>query len=193
MFLYSNYKGVSGIYQIKNLSNNKCYIGSAKDLYIRFHNHLSRLLKGNHFNIKLQNAWNKYGEDNFHFDIISFCKVEELESLEQHFIDSLKPYYNIRLEVSGTQRGVKWRKESREKLSKTRTKGPIYEYSLEGLFIKEWSNTLEVVKALKYTPSMVRDNLNGKLRKCKNSIFKYSKESKIEPYVFVYGWRKRNK
>lgn len=62
-------KNKSGIYSFLNLVNGKRYVGSSVDLYNRLHVHN---LKNN----KAQNAWNKYGEDNFIYNIIEFCDAD---------------------------------------------------------------------------------------------------------------------
>lgn len=87
---------ISGIYQIKNRINNKRYIGSAVNLKKRWRQHLNNLCRRRHYNKHLQAAFNKYGEEAFVFSILE--KVEEPENLigcEQHYLDILKPEYNI--------------------------------------------------------------------------------------------------
>ena len=76
-----------GIYEIKCLSNGKSYLGSSSNLKKRFSNHKSRLRSSEHGNIHLQNAWNKYGEKNFSFEILEYCTHEELISKEQEWLD----------------------------------------------------------------------------------------------------------
>ena len=58
-----------GIYKITNLINNKFYIGSSSDLKKRLYEHRRELNLGVHANKHLQSAWNKYGEENFKFEI----------------------------------------------------------------------------------------------------------------------------
>ena len=59
-----------GIYSITNKLNNKKYIGStAKSFKARFTQHKSKLNLGKHHCSHLQNAYNKYGGDNFVFRI----------------------------------------------------------------------------------------------------------------------------
>lgn len=54
-----------GVYLIFNLINGKRYVGSSKDIYNRFYEHIHNLNHQKGHNAHLQNAWNKYGEDNF--------------------------------------------------------------------------------------------------------------------------------
>jgi len=58
---------MSGIYMIENLINHKVYIGQSQDIERRQKDHMRHLKHGNHDNPHLQNAWNKYGADNFRF------------------------------------------------------------------------------------------------------------------------------
>lgn len=80
-------KGKSGIYQIRNLVNNKIYIGSASDFYERKSQHFSLLKYGKH-NQKLQNSYNKHGKDNFVFEVIEFVEDKnKLLEYEQYWMD----------------------------------------------------------------------------------------------------------
>ena len=81
--------GKSGIYQIRNLINNKIYVGSSKNIQIRFYNHRSKLKNNKHNNTYLQNSYNKYGKENFVYEIIEFCKEYKKIELEQYWIDRL--------------------------------------------------------------------------------------------------------
>ncbi len=59
-----------GIYKIINVVNNKFYVGSAVDFKRRKTRHFSELRTGKHNNNKLQNAWNKHGEQAFVFVVV---------------------------------------------------------------------------------------------------------------------------
>jgi group I intron endonuclease len=84
-----------GIYQIRNIVNGNRYIGQTRNLKIRKKEHFCRLRKGNHHNLYLQRSFNKYGENNFVFEIILICDVENLTYYEQLIVDTLNPEYNI--------------------------------------------------------------------------------------------------
>ena len=95
-----------GIYQIKNIINNKVYIGSAKNFEEREKRHF-RALRGNyHHSILLQKSFNKYGRDKFVFEILEdmgeIKTDEDLKNLlerEQYWLDKIRPFapngYNI--------------------------------------------------------------------------------------------------
>lgn len=59
-----------GIYKIINVVNNKFYVGSAVNLSRRRARHFSELRSGRHSNGRLQNSWNKYGEQAFVFVVV---------------------------------------------------------------------------------------------------------------------------
>ena len=110
----------TGIYEIKNILNNKRYIGSAVNLTSRFYMHKYDLKKGKHKNRHLQNAWDKYGADNFKFSPILYCDKENLLFYEQRAIDVYKAtedgVYNI-CPIAGNSLGVKRSEETRKKIS----------------------------------------------------------------------------
>jgi group I intron endonuclease len=89
-----------GIYRIKNLINGKCYYGSSKNIEKRWKTHLNQLRDKKHINCILQRAWNKYGEDNFIFEIVEECEFKNIFEVEQKYIDTCGDY-NIGLKASG--------------------------------------------------------------------------------------------
>lgn len=82
----------SGIYSIINKTNNLIYIGSTNNLQHRKNQHFSLLSLNKHFNKKLQNSWNKYGFDQFEFNVIEECDLTELKTKEQFWIDFYQSY-----------------------------------------------------------------------------------------------------
>lgn len=86
----------AGVYQIKNILNNKIYIGSSSNLKKRLSYHLYALRRNKHPNKHLQAAFNKYGEDKFEFNLIEECAPikDTLLMIEQKYIDGLDPQYN---------------------------------------------------------------------------------------------------
>lgn len=84
----------SGIYKITNTVNGKIYVGSSKVLEERWSRHVRELKQNIHHNIHLQRAWNKYGEENFSFDVLEVVESDLLVK-EQYWIDKLNPAYNI--------------------------------------------------------------------------------------------------
>lgn len=86
----------SVIYKIRNIINDKQYIGSSANFHNRKAKHLSDLRRGNHHSIILQRAYNKYGKKAFIFEIIE--QVNDENSLcvrEQYYLDTFTPEYNV--------------------------------------------------------------------------------------------------
>ena len=126
-----------GIYAIINNINGKIYIGSSKNLSSRKEWHFSRLKNNSHCNDYIQRAWNKYGEKNFEFKIIIYCKEEQLLNLEQKYFykyNSTNPNwgYNIALgagkgpDVTGLKHTEKQNKEKSKRMKESNRKNPEY-------------------------------------------------------------------
>jgi len=77
----------SGIYQIRCIPTGKIYIGSAKNLRVRWGQHQRSLRRGLHSNIHLQQAWNRYGEASFDFTTLEIVETSGLLEAEQIWID----------------------------------------------------------------------------------------------------------
>jgi group I intron endonuclease len=93
-----------GIYTIKNVVNNKFYLGSSIDLDKRWARHKSDLDNKRHHSVKLQRAYNKYGNDNFIVEILEETNEELLREKEQFYLDTLQPYktgYNVGMTACG--------------------------------------------------------------------------------------------
>jgi len=108
----------SGVYRIKNLVNNKIYIGSSVTVEKRLLKHKNELLKNIHCNNHLQNAYNKYGLENFIFEKLVDCPriIKELREMEQYLKDFYQAEYNIRDKVDSNE-GMKFSDEHKAKIS----------------------------------------------------------------------------
>lgn len=114
----------SGVYEISNMVNEKCYIGSAIDIDSRFNMHKRDLNHRKHHNRHLQRAWNKYGEKSFDFHVVLMCSEDNLLFYEQRIIDAKKATninngYNIS-PTAGSQLGFKHSQKTKEHWSRTR-------------------------------------------------------------------------
>ena len=108
----------SGIYLIENTVNGKVYVGSAFDFDKRIEQHKWMLIKNKHHSLKLQRAWNKYGEESFNIKMIEAVDPSLLIEREQYWLNkynSSKCGYNI-CPVAGSRRGSKCSKETKEKI-----------------------------------------------------------------------------
>lgn len=106
-----------GIYKITNVVNNKCYIGSAVDIDRRFSRHIDDLEKNRHHSAALQRAWNKYGKNNFIFEMLeNILNKSALIDREQYYLDNLRPEYNI-CPHAGSSLGRPCKEENKKKIS----------------------------------------------------------------------------
>jgi hypothetical protein len=111
---------VSGIYKIQSKKKpSRIYIGSAVNIRQRRFSHLSSLRRGCHHSKKLQNHYNKYGEDDLIFSTVLGCEKSELIKSEQYFLDSFETYFNVS-KTAGNCLGVKASEETKQKMSKQR-------------------------------------------------------------------------
>ena len=124
----------TGVYQIKNSTNGRRYIGSAaSNIEQRWREHRSLLNRGMH-NLKLQNAWNKYGEACFIFEVLEECEASLCVEREQHYLNMLlfadendrrfdELGYNA-LRIAGSALGFRHSEETKQKMSAIRIGRP---------------------------------------------------------------------
>jgi group I intron endonuclease len=143
-----------GIYKIVNIINNKIYIGQSSKLNVRKVEHFYKLRKGIHRNPHLQNAFNKYGEENFIFEVILYCELDELDYYEQNLVDLWKPEYNIKKKCVNSMLGTKLSEQTKEKMSKSKmghltseeTKRKISESNIGKIMSEEAKNKMSLSK-----------------------------------------------
>ena len=103
-----------GVYKITNLINGKFYIGSSSiNVHQRWNDHKSQLNAGLHPNIHLMRSCKKYGIEVFLFEVLEYCN--DVLEREQHYIDTLKPHYNIQ-PLARSSAGIKRRQETCDKI-----------------------------------------------------------------------------
>ena len=100
---------IAGVYQITNQINGKFYIGSSVDVRKRWNNH-KHYVSGSKSGLcsYIHRAIRKYGIGNFTFTVLEECAPvkEVLLAREQHYLDTLKPEYNV-LPTAGSNLGFK--------------------------------------------------------------------------------------
>ena len=87
---------LTGIYCIRNLFNDKIYVGSSKNIKVRWKRHQSELRDNKHHNVYLSRSYLKYGTGCFEYFMLE-CGVlqENLFDRERYWINELVPEYNI--------------------------------------------------------------------------------------------------
>lgn len=105
------------IYAIRNKVNGNRYVGATVNERNRRGQHFRDLRAGKHHSGHLQNSFNKYGENNFIFEVLEEVPSERLTAREQFWMDTLQPEYNISKFAGGSNLGVKHSAETRAKIS----------------------------------------------------------------------------
>ena len=85
---------ICAVYKITNVIIGDFYIGSSKDVKERWANHKKPSVWKNCPNNPLYQDMQKYGVENFVFEVLAEVEPEELKETEQKFIEILKPTYN---------------------------------------------------------------------------------------------------
>ena len=168
-----SYKKKSGIYQIVNLINNKLYVGSAINIYLRYYEHLSGLSHNRHHSPRLQHSYNKHGKDNFLFSLIELCSKELLIEREQHWIDFYKSYlpefgYNI-YKIAYSALGFKHTKETRRKMMIVGKNKPINPKAIKAMQLANTGrrSSPECIRntSLRFSKPVIQLTLDGKFVK----------------------------
>jgi hypothetical protein len=87
------------IFQIRNLTNEKVFIGKSENLEGILNRHEFALKANGHQNKQLQADWNELGEEKFAFEILEELEQregldnkKELEFLEDLWLEKLQPF-----------------------------------------------------------------------------------------------------
>lgn len=113
----------AGVYCIINKANNKKYVGSSIDIKKRWQQHKSDLRSGYHGNYHLQRAFDKYGEENFEFEVVAYMDADKALAFEDYLLKNYPTMfeYNIARDAAAPMRGREFSEEHRQKLSEANT------------------------------------------------------------------------
>ena len=152
----------AGVYLIE--CKNHKYVGSSKNLYLRYKEHTATLKRGSHFNQFLQNIYNKYP------NIISFKLIEICDNYverEAYYIE----YYNCDVNVERNPVTQVKSIETRQKLSmanKNKRLGAenhasvkVYQYTLEGAYVNEYDTIRQAALAINGSAASIGDAAKG--------------------------------
>jgi len=177
---YKNFPKESGIYKITTLHNNKSYIGSALSLKKRLKDHRNYLKRNKHHANYLQNVYNNYGEDNFIVEFIFISNKNfklnsnlhrKLIVLEEIYINKYNSEYNT-IKTPTTQ------------INNPATSIKVYQYTMNGEFIKEWESGMEVIRHLNIQP---QNSLKGSNRSSGGFRWSNIKHDKLPKYKAKQG------
>ena len=151
------------IYSIKQTSTNKIYVGLTTDYVRRKNEHIYELRHGKHCNQHLQNAWNKYGELDFTFEILQEVvgTQEELKQAEIRLIDKLDTVDSSKgFNISKGGDTAKWR--------------AVKQYTKQGVFVKEYATMSLAAAELGKLSTPIWKALNEKIPTAHGYQWRYS-------------------
>lgn len=157
------------IYIIKNIVNNKVYVGSTKSPYSRKISHFRNLLKNNHHSIYLQRSYNKYKKENFEFIVLSEFNDENRKENELLYINKYKSYlpqygYNMWI-PDDSKINFTCCQITKNKIKESHIKSgysiPVVAYNIiDGSVIKEYMSLKECSLDLKIHIAIIHDIIN---------------------------------
>lgn len=194
------YKVVSGIYTITNLVNKKIYLGKSSNVKRRLSNHKVSLMSFRHENEHLQNAVNKYGIENFEFEILEEVSINLLDSQENYWTNLLNVHnrdfgYNIlncspegrtkvydeefRYKLGKGQRGKKASEETKRKMSESRKGKSIHSQK----FKDDLSNRAKNAKISEETRKKMSESAKARVKRLGSNLDNYNRHKHIQIYL----------
>lgn len=141
--ILNNTKNKKGVYVWESLDGENLYVGHSINLYNRISSYfMPSILKTK--SRRVLRYLNKYGFNNLKLTIYIMddnSTLDEVVSLEQHFIDTLNANLNVDPVASSSGYHVPMHIEIREKLRKERGT-PIYIYNSEDFSLSFWIKTI---------------------------------------------------
>lgn len=113
---------VCGLYKLVNKATGQCYVGQSQRCKKRIREHFRLLRLNKHSNPHLQNAYNKYGLENFYGAIeVEVQNLDELDALENAFLKGdawfeEKTVYNIADFAKAPMRGKTHSEEVKQRI-----------------------------------------------------------------------------
>jgi hypothetical protein len=98
---YKQMKFPMGVFQIRNITNNKVFIGSNLHVVAEWNSQKFQLNAGMHPNEALQKDWKEFGSENFVYEILEEIKEsedkpldysKEIKTLEKLYLEKFKDF-----------------------------------------------------------------------------------------------------
>lgn len=178
-----------GIYKIESPSK-RIYVGQSIDIVKRkLQYERGYGVKGQKF---LYRSLLKYGWDNHNFEVIEECSIEELNNRERYWQDyynCVESGLNCKLTTSLSKSG-EWHETIKDKISGSMSKyysdpanrehknasqtRKLYQYSLSGEFIKEWTGLRATARKLNIQKTVLNRSVLNSFGKYKGGGFYWS-------------------
>ena len=173
------------IYKITNTVTGDFYIGQTRDLERRIRGHKNNPPSNMKEDVK------EYGWDAFKFEILEECFVEDLARLEENFIKTLKPSYNIRYsqqnmtdeicsKISESRKGIKFLPEHRQKIQKRMSEQAVELFGKAVICLETqevFESMVEASEKLGIKPQNISAALHGRQKTAGGYTWKYADES----------------
>lgn len=164
-----------GIYKITNKINGHSYIGQSINIITRWNHH--RNFSNKNSNYPLYLAFQKYGIDNFTFEVLEECDTLDLDSKEMYYIKLYDTYRNGYNQTEGGS-GSKgyFQKISQNDL-----------YEIYDLLINSNISQQEIATMFQVGEDTISEINNGKTRILENFTFPLRKNKKDRKYCIDCG------
>lgn len=152
----------AGIYKIVNKANGTCYVGQSQRVKKRIKEHFRLLKLKKHQNPRLQNAFNKHGQDSFSWVIEAVCEdLKDLDIIENAFLSGEawfeEPvFYNIAAFAKAPMRNKQHSEEVRQRIrlgrraTKFDYRSPQYRESLRKAHQDRFFSNTQFVAMVKF-------------------------------------------
>lgn len=180
-----------GIYKITSPTN-RIYIGQSVNIGKRWNYHKGVFCKEQP---KLYNSLKKHGWENHTKEVIETCLLEQLNEKEtywkQYYLDQVNGDWSKVLFCDLHDNGAGPRSEETKKKISESTSVSVYQYDLQGNFIKEWKSGKEASIYLNISNGWVNKsaNSNGDLT-FHNFRFTKTKHNKLQPITKWFDKKK---
>lgn len=179
---------MTGIYKITCLPTNKSYIGQSISIKRRWATHKRELAAGIHYNKYLQRAYDKYGKENFTYEILELCSKDKLNEREQFYIkifDSFENGYNSDLGGHNTSGEANPMAGKAGKLS-PRYIDNLYQLSMDGEIVAEFESANLASKAVKGQTAHILDCLQSWKKHRSSAIGKTPERFTHKGFYWIY-------
>ena len=194
---------MSGIYMIKCLVNDHCYIGQSINIRKRLWEHIYSLNKQYNSNGEfadnehLCKAWKKYGENNFTYQILELCSEKLLDDREIYWIsiyDSFNNGYNMTTGGQAAHTKTEWTDEERKFLSDIKNPKQVLQIDFTGNIIKEYWSVAQAGKINNFDTRGIYSCCNKGMSKSSNGyIWCYKEDYENGNFNLEYYLDKKEK